>query len=129
MLNDNESILREGGCLLSEGGRQRRDDSVHSLVVTTKVALALSSELAYEDWERAGRQLAGVLSSSSWWLGDWLIYGEGNYKGRYKQAVRATGFKYQTLRNYAWVAKKISAASAPAAAELPAPCIACVVQR
>jgi hypothetical protein len=44
-------------------------------VMTTKVALSLPTDLPYEQWERTGRQLAGALSSSSWWLGDWLIYG------------------------------------------------------
>ena len=73
-------------------------------VMTTKVALAMPTDLAYEQWERTGRQLAGVLSSSSWWLGDWLIYGREHYSDRYERAVQACDLQYQTLRNYAWVA-------------------------
>jgi hypothetical protein len=41
-------------------------------------------------------------------LGDWLLYGEKNYPGRYRGAVEQTGLDYQTLRNYAWVARAFS---------------------
>ncbi len=75
-------------------------------VLTTKVALLLPSEMLYPEWERTGQQLVGVLSSSAWWLGDWLIYGREQYSDRYEKAVRAAGLQYQTLRNYAWVAGK-----------------------
>jgi hypothetical protein len=47
-----------------------------------------------------------VADSSSWWLGDWLIYGQNHYPDRYKRAVAGTSLDYQTLRNYAWVARK-----------------------
>jgi hypothetical protein len=73
-------------------------------VLTTKVALELPTGLTFHEWERTGRQLAGVLSSSSWWLGDWLIYGKDHYSDRYEIGIRAAGLQYQTLRNYAWVA-------------------------
>ncbi|WP_243639198.1 LmbU family transcriptional regulator [Streptacidiphilus pinicola] len=60
----------------------------------------------FESWERAGRQLAGVLDSSSWWLGDWLAYGKDHYSDRYQKGIQAVGLQYQTLRNYAWVARR-----------------------
>lgn len=44
---------------------------------------------------------------SVWWLGDWPVYGEYAYSDRYKQALADTSLGYQTLRNYAWVARKI----------------------
>src|SRR5262249_45169629 len=46
-----------------------------------------------------------IASYSAWWLGDWLIYGEQAYGDRYRQVVTDTSLGYQTLRNYAWVAK------------------------
>ncbi len=73
-------------------------------VLTMRVGLRLPDLLSFEEWERAGRQLAGVLDSSSWWLGDWLTYGKDHYSDRYKQGIAAAGLRYQTLRNYAWVA-------------------------
>ncbi|MFI6004413.1 LmbU family transcriptional regulator [Streptomyces sp. NPDC051366] len=75
-------------------------------VLTTKVGLQMPTGMAYDEWERAGRQLAGVLDSSSWWLGDWLRYGKDHYTDRYQRGIQAVGLSYQTLRNYAWVSRR-----------------------
>lgn len=84
------------------GGVESRCDQV----LTTKVGLHIPVGLAFEEWERAGRQLSGLLNSSSWWLGDWLIYGKDQYADRYERGIRAAGLQYQTLRNYAWVSRR-----------------------
>jgi hypothetical protein len=47
-----------------------------------------------------------VVSSSAWCLGDWLVYGQLRYADRYQDAIAAAGLDYQTLRNYAWVARR-----------------------
>jgi hypothetical protein len=70
------------------------------------VGLQIPAGLSFDDWERAGRQLSGILNSSSWWLGDWLVYGKDHYTDRYERGVRAAGLQYQTLRNYAWVSRR-----------------------
>lgn len=75
-------------------------------VLTTKVALQIPAAMTYEDWEQAGRQLSGIVDSSSWWLGDWLVYGKDHYTDRYQRGIRTAGLQYQTLRNYAWVARR-----------------------
>ncbi|WP_282613011.1 LmbU family transcriptional regulator [Streptomyces sp. GESEQ-35] len=75
-------------------------------VLTTKVGLQIPSGMSYDEWERSGRQLAGILDSSSWWLGDWLVYGKDHYTDRYQRGIRAAGLSYQTLRNYAWVSRR-----------------------
>jgi hypothetical protein len=75
-------------------------------VLTTKVGLQMPAKMAYDEWERAGRQLADVLDSSSWWLGDWLKYGKDHYTDRYQRGIRTAGLSYQTLRNYAWVSRR-----------------------
>jgi hypothetical protein len=62
--------------------------------------------LSFEDWERAGHRLSGIVDSTAWCLGDWLIYGKQHYADRYKKAIRAAGLGYQTLRNYAWVSAR-----------------------
>ena len=45
---------------------------------------------------------------AAWCLGDWLVFGEQAYAGRYRQAIERTSLDYQTLGNYAWVAKRFS---------------------
>lgn len=77
-------------------------------VLTTKVGLQIPTGMAYDEWERSGRQLAGVLDSSSWWLGDWLVYGKDHYTDRYQRGIAAVGLSYQTLRNYAWVSRRFA---------------------
>ncbi len=79
-------------------------------VLTTRVGLQIPVGLSFETWERAGRQLAGIVDSSAWWLGDWLVYGKDNYADRYQRGIRAAGLKYQTLRNYAWVSRRFEIA-------------------
>lgn len=89
--------------------RQRRssgDELRHGQVLTTKVGLQIPAGMSYEDWEQAGRQLSGIVDSSSWWLGDWLVHGKDHYTDRYQRGIRTAGLQYQTLRNYAWVARR-----------------------
>ncbi|WP_229909808.1 LmbU family transcriptional regulator [Streptomyces flavofungini] len=81
-------------------------DERRGQVLTTKVGLQMPAGLTFEDWERAGRQLSGIVNSSSWWLGDWLVYGKDHYTDRYQRGIRAAGLQYQTLRNYAWVSRR-----------------------
>lgn len=71
-----------------------------------RTALRLPSGLGMPDWVSLGRQLFVVADSSAWWLGDWLIYGESHFPDRYELMLAETDLDYQTLRNYAWVARK-----------------------
>ncbi|MGW6012966.1 LmbU family transcriptional regulator [Streptomyces sp. NPDC055210] len=93
-----ESIPRQGGGA-NEVGQPAQ-------VLTTQVGLELPAGLTFENWELAGRQLSGIVNSTSWWLGDWLVYGKDHYSDRYERGVRAAGLQYQTLRNYAWVSRR-----------------------
>ncbi|WP_370664602.1 LmbU family transcriptional regulator [Streptomyces sp. IBSBF 2507] len=84
----------------------RESPRVSGEVLTMRVGLQIPVGLSFETWERAGSQLAGIVDSSAWWLGDWLVYGKDNYADRYQLGIRAAGLKYQTLRNYAWVSRR-----------------------
>jgi hypothetical protein len=75
-------------------------------VLVTRVGLQIPQDLTYEGWERAGRRLTDVMDSSAWCLGDWVVHGEKHYADRYRRAVDAVGLEYQTIRNYAWVARR-----------------------
>jgi hypothetical protein len=73
-----------------------------------RVGMRFPRQLPYDKWLGIGLQLAAVSTSSAWCLGDWLIHGEDAYSGRYRDAIEHTALDYQTLRNYAWVARRFS---------------------
>lgn len=73
-----------------------------------RIGLQLPRKLTYDKWLSIGHQLASISSSAAWCLGDWLIYGETAFSGRYREAIERTSLEYQTLRNYAWVARHFS---------------------
>ncbi|TDC10066.1 LmbU and cloE [Nonomuraea longispora] len=77
-----------------------------STVLTKRVGLVLPQAMPYASWERLGKQIALITDSSTWWLGDWLNYGEKSFPDRYQRAIAGTSLNYQTLRNYAWVARR-----------------------
>src|SRR5690606_5586239 len=72
-----------------------------------RIGLSLPTDLPFDAWRRIGDQLGVINGSSAWWLGDWLVYGEKTFPGRYRLAVSRTRLSYKTLRNYAWVARNV----------------------
>ena len=70
------------------------------------VGIRFDPVLPFEQWQQIGLRLALHASASTWWLGDWLAYGQYKYGRRYRNAISATGLDYQTLRNYASVARR-----------------------
>ena len=63
--------------------------------------------MSFAEWVSVGQDLLRVSSASAWWLGDWLVYGQRAYRQRYMAALESTPLDYQTLRNYAWVARHV----------------------
>jgi hypothetical protein len=76
-------------------------------VVLPGKGLRIPRHLSFERWLAVGTKLSEIHTSSAWCLGDWLLHGSTAYSGRYKNAVEQTSLDYQTLRNYAWVARRI----------------------
>ncbi|TNH22733.1 antibiotic biosynthesis protein [Micromonospora orduensis] len=72
---------------------------------TRRTRLDLPDALPLETWCQIGSQILRLSDSSSWWIGDWLVFGQEKYRDRYKRAMAETRLDYQTLRNYAWVAR------------------------
>jgi hypothetical protein len=70
------------------------------------MGLQLPRRIPFAEWEKIGRDLAAIADASAWCLGDWLTYGENTYIDRYRSAIERTSLDYQTLRNYAWVARR-----------------------
>jgi N6-adenosine-specific RNA methylase IME4 len=70
----------------------------------TPISLELPDSLSYEGWKAVGDTLRYVAGAVQWWLGDWILFGERKYGEMYSQALEATEYEYQTLRDATWVA-------------------------
>jgi hypothetical protein len=68
--------------------------------------LKLREGIDFDTWNEVGSWLLAISNSSAWCLGDWLVYGQRAFGERYRAALATTGLDYQTLRNYAWVARR-----------------------
>jgi hypothetical protein len=71
-----------------------------------RTSLALPEDLVIDAWRRIGERIFALSDASGWWLGDWLVFGERKYPDRYRRAMQGTSLNYQTLRNYAWAARR-----------------------
>jgi hypothetical protein len=91
--------LREALALISQSDA---DDNIR----IPKTGLAFPRQFSFEKWLVIGQQLSSATVSLAWCLGDWMVYGETVFDGRYRQAIEQTSLDYQTLRNYAWVARR-----------------------
>jgi hypothetical protein len=80
--------------------------TVHPGLRTTPTSLVLPENLSVDTWRHVGEEIVGISVASVWWLGDWLVFGVRKYPDRYKRAMRETSLDYQTLRNYAWAARR-----------------------
>jgi hypothetical protein len=86
-----------------DAGRLRPDRSRARVLPS---GLEIAPGVGFDVWVTMGRRIAGISNACAWCLGDWLVYGEQAFPARYKTAVAATSLDYQTLRNYAWVARR-----------------------
>lgn len=82
----------------------------------TPVGIEFLGELDRQEWVELGKRLGNAGRSIGLLIGDWLLYGdvkvqEGVYDkdqgGVYFDAIAITGLDYQTLANYANVARKV----------------------
>jgi hypothetical protein len=80
--------------------------AIDSSVVMEKSGLIFSRALPLGTWELIGEQLLFIADSATWWIADWLVYGESAFHDRYQEAIKKTSLSYQTLRNYAWTARR-----------------------
>jgi hypothetical protein len=91
-------------------GERQVIDGIHLAAINQarlpRTGIEFSRRISVEKWLIIGQQLSTVVASSAWCLGDWMVYGENNFTGRYREAIEQTSLDYQTLRNYAWVARR-----------------------
>ena len=97
---DKEVLISGAVCNAPAGMALPRSISVQ------KSGLLFRDKPSLRSWEEAGRHLFSLANSSTWWIADWLVYGERVFKDRYLEVAGRTGLEYQTLRNYVWVARR-----------------------
>jgi N6-adenosine-specific RNA methylase IME4 len=72
------------------------------------VSLHIPEDTPFEAWQGLGGTLQQMERAVMWWIGDWLRFGERKYGETYAQAIEATGYAHQTLRDAKWVAEAYS---------------------
>jgi hypothetical protein len=73
----------------------------------TPRALGLPDDIGYDQYESLGAFLGEFKSRINFYLGDWLIFGEGTFAERWSQACEATGLAEQTLLRIMDVCRKV----------------------
>ena len=74
----------------------------------SKTRLGFVTDMTFEEWESIGVTLSQIDKSMSWWIGDWLNYGEGKFGDKVWQVADRLGLTYEHLANVKSVTKKIS---------------------
>jgi hypothetical protein len=92
-----------------------------SKVQFTEHGLVLAEGIEFEEWKAIGYYIRRVARSIEWAIGDWLAYGEFNYKdkvyskrmpnGVYELASQIFGIAASTLKNYKYVAVHFNSSS------------------
>jgi hypothetical protein len=72
----------------------------------TSVAWTPTADLDYPRWVKEGKRLGSIARASPWWVGDWLLYADGRWGEKYREAERITGYDRKTLRNIRYVASR-----------------------
>jgi hypothetical protein len=80
--------------------------SSHARDKPLRTGMRFDPLMPIDRWKAVGTRIAAYSDAASWWLGDWLAFGQAKYGRRYKEGIALTGLEYQTLRNYATVARR-----------------------
>jgi hypothetical protein len=73
----------------------------------SKTGLILPANLSYQEWEDIGTKIRGVRETVKFIVGDWCNFGAVAYGEKYAQAISATDYDYQQLRNISWVCRQV----------------------
>jgi hypothetical protein len=73
----------------------------------TFTTLDLPANLEWDEYQAVGHWLHRIDESTPWWVGDWLLYGDGRYGEDVYQAASSTGFNQDTMRQWLWVAQQV----------------------
>lgn len=88
-------------------------NTLHTLAISdpkfsiSPTGIEFHEELSFEEWDDLGTKLAPVGKSIGFIIGDWINYGEKRWGDKYEEALARTGLAYQTLADFAYVARKV----------------------
>lgn len=94
-----------GGINLSESKQDKK--IVYASFMLHKNGLRAVGEPSFDEWLQCGEFLNRAKAAVHFWIGDWLNFGELRWGYKYLEAVKATGYDINTLRNDKWVAAKV----------------------
>ena len=81
--------------------------SDNSKFTILETGIEFRDELSFDEWEHLGDRLTRIGKSIGFIIGDWINYGEKRYGSKYQEAIHRTGLDYQTLANFAYVARRV----------------------
>jgi hypothetical protein len=73
----------------------------------TPTGIEFHQDLDFDEWNDLGQKLAPIGKSIGFIIGDWINYAENKWGEKYNEAIACTGLEYRTLKNYAYVARKV----------------------
>jgi len=78
----------------------------------TDVGMTFQPDLPFEEWSEIGKRFGEATKRFSWALGDWLVYGNSNFKQKVStklliEAEKVTGVDRQSLLSFATVCRRI----------------------
>ena len=75
----------------------------------TATGIKFRDDVTIEQYTEIGTELARMQRTSLLLIGDWINFGaeKKEWGEKYKEAVAKTGLEESTLRNAAWVARKV----------------------
>jgi len=80
------------------------------VIDASRRGLRLDPRMPFDSWKALGARIKVRSDPSSWWLGDWLVFGRRQYGDRHKEALEVTGLDSQTLDTFAAVATRFEPA-------------------
>jgi len=75
----------------------------------TPTGMVIDGQPTADEWDQAGDMLSQAHGALQWWIGDWLLCGEGRpeWGDKYTEACEKFGREYSTLASYKNVATSV----------------------
>lgn len=72
-----------------------------------ETGIEFNGNLSRTEWDDLGHKIAQVAKSIGFIVGDWINHGEKQWGDMYADAMQQTGLDYQTLRDFAYTARRV----------------------